>query len=143
MAEHGVGGSLRVPGDDRTQDLLMLGVSIRRAARVREDRLLRVSLGEFPQLAKDCRHPRPAARVLLAISVAGAVVYLLLGTAANTTTLPAASTSESSSGWDSFGSSSPPSPLPGGPQRPSQNDPIAAVPGDLFARVLRRLFTAG
>ena len=50
-----------------------------------------------------------------------------LGRPSATPTPPAASTSASSSAWYSCGSPSPPSPSSGGPQRPSQNDPIAKL----------------
>ena len=58
---------------------------------------------------------RPAAPVLLAISVAGAIAYLLLGTVHSITTPPAAFTSASSLAWNCYGSASPPSPSPGAP----------------------------
>ena len=64
---------------------------------------------------------RHAAPVLLAISVA--VAYLLLATAGKHQDAPGGSTSASSSAWNSGGS---PSPSPGRPQRPGQNDPTLA-----------------
>ena len=73
---------------------------------------------------------RAAAPVLLAISIGGALACLLLGTANKHHHAPAASTSESSSVWNSCGWSSPPSPSPGGPARSGQNDPIPADPAD-------------